>query len=118
MLTGEMTRLIRDHTAGMVATVNEDGTPAVSPKATFVVFDEQTLAFGNLRSPGTLANIRRNAAVEGVFHRCAGPQGGADQGNRFNHLQVEGECRHDRRIRGGLGRLPAADVGLRFDFGE
>ncbi|WP_136656312.1 pyridoxamine 5'-phosphate oxidase family protein [Nitratireductor sp. XY-223] len=67
MLTGEMTRLIRDHTAGMVATVNEDGTPAVSPKATFVVFDEQTLAFGNLRSPGTLANIRRNAAVEVCF---------------------------------------------------
>jgi len=67
MLTPEMLRLINDHPAGMVATINENGTPAVSPKATFVTFDEQTLAFGNLRSPGTLANLRRNAAVEVCF---------------------------------------------------
>lgn len=67
MLTNEMKTLIRDHTAGMVATINEDGTPAVSPKATFVIIDDETLAFGNLRSPGTLANIRRNAAIEICF---------------------------------------------------
>jgi len=67
MLTPEMQRLINDHPAGMVATINENGTPSVSPKATFVIFDEQTLAFGNLRSPGTLANLRRGAAVEVCF---------------------------------------------------
>ena len=67
MLTPEMLRLIHDHPAGMVATINEDGTPSVSPKATCVTIDEQSLAFGNLRSPGTLANLRRNAAVEVCF---------------------------------------------------
>lgn len=67
MLTPEMLRLINDHPAGMVATINDNGTPSVSPKATFVVFDEQNLAFGNLRSPGTLSNLRRNAAVEVCF---------------------------------------------------
>ena len=67
MLTAEAQTLIKNHPAGMVATVNEDGTPSVSPKATFVVIDEQTLAFGNLRSPGTLANIRKRPAVEVCF---------------------------------------------------
>ena len=67
MLTDEMTQLIRTYSAGSVATVNADGTPSVSPKATFVVIDDRTLAFGNLRSPGTLANLRGNPAVEICF---------------------------------------------------
>ena len=67
MLTAEMRKLITDHTAGMVATINDDGTPSVSPKATFVVLDDETLAFGNLRSPGTLANLRARPSVEICF---------------------------------------------------
>ena len=67
MLTAEMRKLITDHTAGMVATINDDGTPSVSPKATFVVLDDETLAFGNLRSPGTLANLRARPSVEVCF---------------------------------------------------
>ena len=67
MLTEEMKALIRAFSAGSVATINADGTPSVSPKATFVVVDDETLAFGNLRSPGTLANLRANPAVEICF---------------------------------------------------
>ena len=67
MLTTQMQRLIHNHSAGMVATVNADGTPAVSPKATFVILDAQTLAFGNIRSPGTLANLRDRPALEVCF---------------------------------------------------
>lgn len=67
MLTPPMITLIENHTAGMVATVNTDGTPAVSPKATFVVLDPATLAFGHIRSPGTVANLERTPAVEIVF---------------------------------------------------
>ncbi len=67
MLTDEMKTLIGNYSAGSVATVNADGTPAVSPKATFVIVDDTTLAFGNLRSPGTLTNLRANAAVEICF---------------------------------------------------
>ena len=67
MLTEEMKALIRAFSAGSVATVNADGTPSVSPKATFVIVDDETLAFGHLRSPGTLANLRANPAVEVCF---------------------------------------------------
>ena len=67
MLTEEMKALIRAFSAGSVATVNANGTPSVSPKATFVVVDDETLAFGNLRSPGTVANLRANPAVEICF---------------------------------------------------
>ena len=67
MLTEEMKALIRAYSAGSVATINADGTPSVSPKATFVVVDDETLAFGHLRSPGTLANLRANPAVEVCF---------------------------------------------------
>ena len=62
-----MKTMIRNFSAGSVATINADGTPSVSPKATFVIIDDATLAFGNLRSPGTLANLRANPAVEICF---------------------------------------------------
>ena len=67
MLTDEMQTLIRRFSAGAVATVNADGTPAVSTKATFVILDDRTLAFGHIRSPGTVANLRRNPAIEVCF---------------------------------------------------
>ena len=50
-LTEPMKRLIRNFSVGAVATINEDGTPAVSPKATFVVVDDECIAFGNIRIP-------------------------------------------------------------------
>lgn len=67
MLTDDMKALIRAFSAGAVATINADGTPSVSPKATFVIIDDETLAFGHLRSPGTLANLRANPSVEVCF---------------------------------------------------
>lgn len=67
MLTTEQKALITTHPAGMVATVNDDGTPSVSPKATFVVVDDTTIAFGNLRSPQTLANLRQRPSLEVCF---------------------------------------------------
>ena len=67
MLTPDMLTLIGNFSAGSVATVNADGSPSVSPKATFVVLDPQTLAFGHIRSPGTLDNLRRNSAIEICF---------------------------------------------------
>ncbi len=67
MLDDSMKKLISDHGAGMVATVNDDGSPSVSPKATFVILDDKTIAFGNIRSPGTLANVRKRPAVEVCF---------------------------------------------------
>ncbi len=67
MLTSDMKTLITNHRAGMVATINDDGTPSVSPKATFVIVDDARLAVGNIRSPGTVANLRKRPAVEVCF---------------------------------------------------
>ena len=67
MLRQDMQDLIRAFSAGSVATINDDGTPSVSPKATFVVLDEVTVAFGNIRSPGTVHNLQHRAAIEVCF---------------------------------------------------
>jgi predicted pyridoxine 5'-phosphate oxidase superfamily flavin-nucleotide-binding protein len=63
-LNDETRLIITAYNAASVATVNDDGTPAVSPKATFVILDELTIAFGNIRSPGTQSNIEKRPAVE------------------------------------------------------
>ena len=67
MLTQEMVHLITTYTIGCVATVRPDGSPAVSPKATFLVLDDRTLAFANIRSPGTVENLHRRPNVEVNF---------------------------------------------------
>ncbi|MEM7534814.1 MAG: pyridoxamine 5'-phosphate oxidase family protein [Chloroflexota bacterium] len=66
-LTQPMQEIIHNYSAGSVATVNDDGTPAVSPKATFVVINDECIAFGNIRSPKTVANILVRPAVEVNF---------------------------------------------------
>lgn len=67
MLTDEMKTLIRDYSGGAVATINDNGTPSVSTKATFTIVDDTTIAFGNLRSPGTVTNLAQRPAVEICF---------------------------------------------------
>lgn len=67
MLTPDMQRIVGEQRLGFVATVNLDGTPNLSPKATFVVIDPATLAFAELRSPGTLRNLGARPAAEVKF---------------------------------------------------
>ena len=67
MLTPAMVDLIATYTIGCVATVRADGSAAVSPKATFLVVNERTIAFANIRSPGTIENLRRRPNVEVNF---------------------------------------------------
>ena len=50
-----------------MATVTPEGRPAVSPKGTFLVLDDETIAFGHIRSPGTLANLARRPEAEVNF---------------------------------------------------
>ncbi len=66
-MTPAMMQLVREQRLGFVATVNADGTPNLSPKGTFVVLDPATVAFGEIRSPGTRGNIAANPAVEVNF---------------------------------------------------
>jgi predicted pyridoxine 5'-phosphate oxidase superfamily flavin-nucleotide-binding protein len=59
-----MKRVVDEQRLGFVATVCPDGTPNLSPKGTTAVWDDDHLIFANIRSPGTLANLRQNANVE------------------------------------------------------
>ena len=60
-------KLIKQFSLGFVATVDANGHPAVSPKGTFLVVDDETIAFGEIRSPGTMANLGNLPRVEVNF---------------------------------------------------
>ena len=67
MLTQAMKDTANKHRLGYVATVSASGQPNVSPKGTFVVIDDRTLAFGDIRSPGTITNLRERPETEVNF---------------------------------------------------
>ena len=67
MMTAAMMQVVREQRLGFVATVNANNTPNLSPKGTFAVVDAATVAFAEIRSPGTLRNLATNAAVEVNF---------------------------------------------------
>ena len=64
ILTEDMKRVVREQRLGYVATVCADGTPNLSPKGTTAVWGDEHLIFADIRSPATVANLRRNPAVE------------------------------------------------------
>jgi predicted pyridoxine 5'-phosphate oxidase superfamily flavin-nucleotide-binding protein len=64
ILTEDMQRLVREQRLAFVASVSADGTPSLSPKATTLVYDPDHLAYLDIASPGTRANIAANPAVE------------------------------------------------------
>lgn len=64
ILTDDMKRIVEQQRLGFVATVCPDGTPNLSPKGTTAVWDDDHLVFANIRSAGTLANLRQNPSVE------------------------------------------------------
>jgi predicted pyridoxine 5'-phosphate oxidase superfamily flavin-nucleotide-binding protein len=64
LLTADVKRVVEEQRLSFVATVCSDGTPNLSPKGTTAVWDDSHLVFANIRSPGTVANLRRNPSVE------------------------------------------------------
>jgi len=54
VLTDDMKRVVREQRLGYIATVCPDGTPK----------DDDHLVFADLASPGTIANLRQNSAIE------------------------------------------------------
>ena len=67
MLNSDMKRIVTEHPLGSVATASSDGTPNVSPKGTFFVVDDTTIAFAEIRSPVTLRNLQANPRIEVNF---------------------------------------------------
>jgi predicted pyridoxine 5'-phosphate oxidase superfamily flavin-nucleotide-binding protein len=62
-LTADMQRVVEAE-LGFVSTVCPDGTPNLSPKGTIAVWDDDHLVFADLRSPGTVENLRLNPSIE------------------------------------------------------
>ena len=64
---GSIPAAARDIVAGyplcFVASLNEDGSPNLSPKGTVRVWDADHLVFANVASPQTVANIARDDRV-------------------------------------------------------
>jgi hypothetical protein len=85
MLSSEMKSIITTHSCGFVATIDGDGLPAVSPKATFLVVDERTIACGNIRSPGTAKTCAPMRACEICFLDPLSRKAVRLSGNRHRH---------------------------------
>jgi 8-oxo-dGTP diphosphatase len=64
VLSEDMQRVVREQRLGFYATVSDDGSPNLSPKGTTFVLDDDRLFFADVRSPGTVANVRRGSHVE------------------------------------------------------
>ncbi len=67
MLNAAAVACIEQVRLGFVASVTSGGRPSVSPKGSFVVLDERTIAFAEIRSPGTISNIGHSPEVEVNF---------------------------------------------------
>lgn len=62
-INADMEAIIKQALLSFVATVNDDGTPNLSPKASLTVRNG-ALYFADIASPRTIANLKRNPAVE------------------------------------------------------
>ena len=65
ILDADMRRVVDEQRLSFVATVNRDGTPNLSPKGSTAVWDDDHLAFADIRSPQTISNLETvNPAIE------------------------------------------------------
>jgi uncharacterized protein len=64
ILTNDMMRMVNEQQLGFIATVCPDGTPNLSLKGTTAVWDDEHMAFADVCSPNTIANLRQNPMVE------------------------------------------------------
>src|SRR5262245_57406995 len=63
-ISEKMKRVVGEQRLGFMATVCEDGTPNLSPKGLTFVLDDDHLVIGEVRSPGTIANLRARPTAE------------------------------------------------------
>jgi len=64
MLDLDMKKIIEDSMLCYAATINQDGSPNLSPKSTLRIFNDNHLIFANIKSPGTISNIKRDPRIE------------------------------------------------------
>lgn len=60
----DMQRIVADAKLFFVATVCPDGSPNLSPKGAMRVYDSEHIAFMDIASPNTMANLAGNPQIE------------------------------------------------------
>src|SRR6187431_503123 len=63
VLNKDMRRIVDEQRLGYVASVGQDGTPNLSPKGTFAVWDDDHLVFAHLHSHHTVANLEAGRSM-------------------------------------------------------
>ncbi|HLI92328.1 MAG TPA: pyridoxamine 5'-phosphate oxidase family protein [Puia sp.] len=63
-ITNEIKEFVNRTKLGFVATVCPDGSPNLSPKGTVLAWDKDHLVFADIHSPGSVANLKLNPAIE------------------------------------------------------
>ncbi len=63
-MTNQIESFLKRQKLGYVATVSDNNTPNLSPKGTIIVWDSETLAFADIRSPDTIKNLKSNPNLE------------------------------------------------------
>lgn len=65
-LSEDAKKVIGEIRPGLIATASKDGKPNVSPKGSFQVIDDEHVAFADIASPRTVANLRENPQVSAI----------------------------------------------------
>ncbi len=96
-LTAEAKKLIGEVMPAMIATASKSGKPNVSPKGSFRVLDDEHVAFADMASPRTIANLRENPQVAAIAFNPATRRGCRiwgkaeilDSGSQFDAIAAE-----------------------------
>jgi uncharacterized protein len=64
IISEDMRRVVEEQRLGYAATVCPDGTSNLSPEGTTAFWDADRLIFADIRSPGTVENLRHNPTIE------------------------------------------------------
>ncbi|MFC2020791.1 pyridoxamine 5'-phosphate oxidase family protein [Chloroflexota bacterium] len=65
-LSEEAKKIIDEVHPGFIATTDKDGKPNVSPKGSFRVLDDEHVAFNDVSSPRTIANLKDNPQLSAI----------------------------------------------------
>ena len=100
-LSEEAKQLIGELYPGLVATASKDGKPSLSAKGSFRVVDDEHVAFADVASPRTIANLRENPQISAMVLsnqprkgcRIWGKAEVLDSGELFDAVSAEFEAK-------------------------
>ena len=62
-MSPEVQKAVAECNPGFIATASKAGKPNVSAKGSLQVLDDEHLLFADVRSPGTIANLKENSQI-------------------------------------------------------